>query len=181
MCYFYDSYMLIMSFKIGDKVSFIDENFEAVIKEIISDNILIVEDEHGFDRRCSSREIVLVEDNKYKDIEVDFYKDDRIDKKKNTTKKNKHIPVADLHMENLLDTHKHMSNHEIVMFQTDYCRKKIDGYLKRGIREFIIVHGIGTGKLKAEVRYILNSYPKLEYMDDHVGGYGVGATRVFVV
>ena len=73
-----------------------------------------------------------------------------------------------------------MTNHEIVTFQIDHLNKELIAFIEKGIKELVIVHGIGKGKLKKEVRYFLQGLPyEIEYMDDHVG-YGVGATRVFV-
>jgi dsDNA-specific endonuclease/ATPase MutS2 len=83
-------------------------------------------------------------------------------------------------MENLVDSHRNMTNHEIVLFQLEFFSKKLEGYMRNGVKEFIVVHGIGTGKLKQEVRYILHGYVNIEYMDDHYNSYGVGATRVFI-
>lgn len=170
-----------MTFQVGDKVTHIDQNFIGIIKEISSNGILLIEDEYGFDFHYTMDEVVLVDSSKYEKVYVSQFKEfDITEEKKKAQKRKKHIPVVDLHMENLVSSHTHMSNHEIVMFQLEHFKKKLDVYTKRGIREFIVVHGIGSGKLKAEVRYILNGYPKLEYMDDHISGYGVGATRVFI-
>ena len=47
-----------MKFKLGDKVSFLNETGTAVVKKIISDFLVLVEDEDGFDRQCSIKELV---------------------------------------------------------------------------------------------------------------------------
>lgn len=168
-----------MSFQTGDRVSFIDEAGVYIV--IAVDGIkLTVVDEFGFERTCSQAEVVLVDKKQFDKIEVDPYQEEIQSKIVRPTRKKKHIPIIDLHMENLIDSHKHMSNHEIVMFQIDYFTSKLNGLIKNGVKELVVVHGIGTGKLKSEVRFVLNGYPKLEFMDDHYASYGVGATRIFV-
>jgi len=73
-----------------------------------------------------------------------------------------------------------MANHEIVLFQLDNCKKQLDKHIERGTNQLVIVHGVGKGRLREEVRYLLNSYPNIEYMDEHWSDKGIGATKVFV-
>lgn len=169
-----------MQFKVGDKVSLLDENFYAFVIKVLENNILLLEDQDGFERKCSTNEVVKIEAERYQHIPIQVKKLDK-EESKRVVKRKKHIPVVDLHMENLVDSHSGMTNHEIVLFQLKYFKNKLETYKRRGIKEFIVVHGIGSGKLKAEVRYILDGYLNIEYMDDHISGYGVGATRVYLV
>lgn len=83
-------------------------------------------------------------------------------------------------MENLLDSHGHMANHEIVLFQLNRCKREIDKHIEKGTTQLVIIHGVGMGRLKEEVRYLLNSYPNIEYMDEHYSDQGIGATKVFI-
>jgi dsDNA-specific endonuclease/ATPase MutS2 len=168
-------------FQKGDKISFLDEEGTAIVVEVLTSNSCIVEDEFGFDRTVSFKDLVLHEPHKFDKIVVDKFAINKERKKASTTSKiKKHTPVVDLHMENLVDSHRNMTNHEIVLFQLEFFSKKLEGYMRNGVKEFIVVHGIGTGKLKQEVRYILHGYVNIEYMDDHYNSYGVGATRIFI-
>lgn len=168
-------------FQKGDKVSILDEQGIVSIVEVLTPNSCLIEDEFGFDRIIATKDLVKYEPEKFKKVVVN-----RLPKQENSfsrnkvSKKKKHIPVVDLHMENLVDRHNHMTNHEIVLFQLEHFSNKLDGFMRNRVKEFIVVHGIGKGKLKQEVRYILHGYTNIEYMDDHFNGYGVGATRVFI-
>lgn len=170
-------------FQKGDKVSILDEQGVVLVVEVLTSNSCLIEDEFGFERTIATKDLVKYEPEKFKKVVVnrlprreETYKSTE----KTTSKKKKHIPVVDLHMENLVEKHSHMTNHEIVLFQLDHLNKKLEGFMRNRVKEFVVVHGIGKGKLKQEVRYILHGYRNIEYMDDHFNGYGVGATRVFI-
>lgn len=169
-------------YQVNDEVTFLDEVGVFKIIEIISENIFLVEDEHGFDRKCSSNEITLYKKNAFDGLEIETFENRnvKVNPFLQSKKREQYAPKIDLHMENLMDSHTHMSNHEIVLFQLDKCRKELDKHINNGTKEFVIVHGIGNGKLKEEVRYLLDSYPSLTYMDEHYSARGMGATKVFI-
>ena len=169
-------------FKPGNKVSFLDEVGDYVVIKQCNDGNYVVMDEHGFERSCNENDISLVNEKAFDGVEVETF-ENRYEKANPFAKKRKktiNIPVIDLHMEHLMDTHKHMANHEIVLFQLDVCKKQLDKHIEKGTTQLVIVHGVGKGKLKEEVRYLLNSYPEIEYMDEHFAEKGIGATKVFI-
>ena len=169
-----------MEFVIGDKVSLIDSTEEFIVIKV-DDNKIKVVDDFGFENIFSKNELVIINQAQFKNIPIEVKPE--IVHKTSTTKskkKKQEVPVIDLHMENLVSSHKAMTNHEIVTFQIDHLNKELTTFIEKGYKELIVVHGIGKGKLKKEVRYFLQGLPyEIEYMDDHVG-YGVGATRVFI-
>lgn len=169
-------------YQVNDEVTFLDEVGIFKIIEVVSESIFVVEDEHGFDRKCSVNEITLYKKNAFDGVSIETFenREVKVNPFAKPSKKGFQMPVVDLHMEKLMDSHKHMANHEIVIFQLDVCKREIDKHINRGTREFVIVHGVGNGKLKEEVRYLLNSYPSLSYMDEHYSARGMGATKVFV-
>ena len=169
-------------FRIGSKVTFLDEVGLYTITKVLSSDSFVVEDEHGFDRNCHLNEISLFEETAFDGVEIETFENRNV-KTNPFTKKGKksiNIPVIDLHIEHLMDSHKHMANHEIVLFQLDVCKRELDKHLERGTPQLVIVHGIGKGKLKEEVRYLLHSCPNIEYMDEHYSDKGIGATKVFI-
>ena len=85
---------------------------------------------------------------------------------------------VDLHIENLLDAWKTMSNGEIVVHQLAIARKRIDDAILQGKHRLVIIHGIGNGTLKAEIRKLINSYYGIRCEDGSFGKYGAGATLV---
>ena len=169
-------------YQVNDEVTFLDEVGVYKIIEVISTGIFMVEDEHGFDRKCSVNEITLYKKNAFDGVEMETFENRNVTVNPfiSSKKKGIQVPVIDLHMENLMDTHHHMANHQIVLFQLDYCKRGIDKHINKGTREFVIIHGVGNGKLKEEVRHLLHSYPSLSYMDEHYSDRGMGATKVFI-
>ncbi len=85
---------------------------------------------------------------------------------------------VDLHIENLLDNWKTMSNGEIVVHQLMIARQRIDDAILKGKHRLVIIHGIGNGTLKTEVRKLINSYYGIRFEEGSYGKYGAGATLV---
>lgn len=83
----------------------------------------------------------------------------------------------DIHIEELVDRHDHLSNGEIVNIQLSAVQKKIEECLSLRFKELVIIHGRGTGVLRSEVRRIIGSYG-LTYSDASFQKYGAGATLI---
>jgi hypothetical protein len=86
----------------------------------------------------------------------------------------------DLHIEELIDRHAGMSNGEIIQIQLKYFQKALDQAIAERYRKLIVIHGVGTGRLKEEVRIILSSYNNLRFHDGSYSKYGFGATEVLI-
>lgn len=169
-------------FRQGNQVMLLDEVGIYVVIEVKNDGTIVIEDEHGFDRSCLPQELSPYKENAFDHVEIETFENRNVKINPFAKERKKAInnPVIDLHMEYLMDSHGHMSNHEIVMFQLDVCRREIDKHMERGTTQLVIVHGVGKGKLKEEVRYLLQSYPNIEFMDEHYAEKGIGATKVFI-
>lgn len=85
---------------------------------------------------------------------------------------------VDLHIEHLLDSWKNMTNGEIVQHQLSVAREKIDDAILAGKHRLVIIHGVGGGTLKKEVRKLIGTYPGIRYEEGHFSVYGAGATLV---
>ena len=85
---------------------------------------------------------------------------------------------VDLHIEELVDDIRGMSNGEMLQMQLDHTRRKLDEAISRNCRRLILIHGVGNGRLKTEIRALLDNYVGLEYYDASYARYGVGATEV---
>lgn len=84
---------------------------------------------------------------------------------------------ADLHIEELIDDTSGMSNGEIITYQLRHFEKCLDEARQRRIKKFIVIHGIGKGKLKGEIQFLLKQ-EKIEHFDASYQRYGYGATEV---
>lgn len=88
--------------------------------------------------------------------------------------------VIDLHIEKIMDNHSHLSNAEILHFQLAEFEKWFELALLHNLPSMIIIHGVGKGKLKAEVHDLLKVKPSVKsFINQYSDFYGYGATEVF--
>jgi hypothetical protein len=86
----------------------------------------------------------------------------------------------DLHIEELIDNFNGMSNFEIIQIQLNSFKNVLDKAINGHCRKLIVIHGVGNGKLKQEVRNILSSHKNLRFYDGSYAKYGFGATEVLI-
>ncbi len=116
-----------------------------------------------------------------------FDKDEvlRVKKKKKQnlvtwSRSEKGIPVVDLHLHNIIDNEIGINDHTKVLIQLEYFDKAIQDVYRHRYTDFIIVHGVGKGRLRQEVRNRLQNYPNMTFYDAPLKEFGIGATRVNV-
>jgi hypothetical protein len=95
-----------------------------------------------------------------------------------------HIPkarsVVDLHIEKLMDRHSHLTNAEIIQFQLEAFEKWFELAQLNHLPSMIIIHGVGSGKLKNEVHDLLKVKKGVKsFINQYSDFYGYGATEVF--
>jgi hypothetical protein len=86
----------------------------------------------------------------------------------------------DLHIEELMDNYKGMSNAEIIQIQLKHFQTTLDTAISEHYRKLIAIHGVGNGRLKQEIITILSSYSNLRYHDASYSKYGFGATEILI-
>ncbi len=88
----------------------------------------------------------------------------------------------DLHIEELVDNHQNLSNGEIIQLQIARFETALEGGIRsNGKKKMIFIHGLGNGKLKFEIKKILDTkYTKLKYQDASFKEYGYGATLIYI-
>jgi DNA-nicking Smr family endonuclease len=88
---------------------------------------------------------------------------------------------VDLHIDELIDTTAGLSKGEIINLQLDKFKQVMKDNEKNKGRKVVFIHGVGNGKLKTEVRKLLDrQYKKHVYQDASFQGYGYGATMVII-
>jgi hypothetical protein len=88
---------------------------------------------------------------------------------------------VDLHIDELIDTTAGMSKGEIITLQLDKFKQVMADNAKNKGRKIVFIHGVGNGKLKTEVRKLLDrQYKKHQYQDASFQEYGYGATMVII-
>lgn len=88
--------------------------------------------------------------------------------------------VIDLHIENLLPSTRGMSNADIIITQLAALRDALRMAINSRQERLVVVHGLGTGKLKTEVHKVLEDTIEVKsYTNEWQAGYGFGATEVW--
>ena len=88
--------------------------------------------------------------------------------------------VIDLHIEKLSDDWKHLSNFEILTIQLKAFEKYY--YLATAHRQpnLIVIHGVGSGKLKDEIHEILKTKKETKtFVNQYHPNFGYGATEIY--
>jgi dsDNA-specific endonuclease/ATPase MutS2 len=167
--------------KVGDKVSFLSETGHGTILEI-QNNQAKVEDESGFLYWYTIDDLVafmsVTDQNLF---ETKFEKFEDIPKprsKENNIQEQTEEWKIDLHMENLVDYHGLMTNHEIVLTQLSHFNKFLKEAEKARINKMIVIHGVGSGKLKAEIKSIVQGIKGAEMYDADYQKNGAGASII---
>ena len=185
-----------MTFKIGDKVRFLNSDGYGIITKILSLNTVDLENNFGFQEEYKISELVPERSqNDYKTDNLSF--DNQLKSKINSDKTNKNLTdlkrkfnhiekygsndrvVIDLHIENLIDSYKGMSNGEILKIQMTRFKRFLNNSIDRRQRKVVVIHGVGEGVLRHEIRKELDIYhPYFEYYDASYEEFGYGATEI---
>ncbi len=88
------------------------------------------------------------------------------------------IPEIDIHLHEILENDFGMDDYDKLQYQLNYLKKEIARLRALHHTEIIVVHGVGKGRLREEVRTLLSTYADLADMEDaSFKRYGAGATR----
>ena len=185
-----------MTFKIGDKVRFLNSEGYGFITKVLENNKVELENNFGFEEIYNTNE--LVAERSQSDYHTDNKSfDNQIKSKINSDKKNKSLTdfkkkfnhlgkyvsndrvVIDLHIENLIDSYKGMSNGEILKIQMTRFKRFLNNSIDKRQRKVVVIHGVGEGVLRHEIRKELDIYhPYFEYYDASYEEFGYGATEI---
>lgn len=179
--------LIVMKFDVGEEVVFLYERGGGIIREIDAMNRAIIEDETGFERPFLFNEIGKKHSDNY-DLNDNFeYKVESDSITSNTMirseilqgrKKASEVWEIDLHIENLLESHRGMSNAEILHRQMTDFRAFFKRAQTKMIPKIVVIHGVGEGVLKNEIRMFLAKKDNLEFYDASYMDYGKGATEI---
>jgi hypothetical protein len=92
------------------------------------------------------------------------------------------IEEVDLHIHELIENHYNLSASEIIQTQLARFETALEGGIRSSsTKKMVFIHGLGNGKLKLEIRKILETkYTKFKYQDASFKEYGFGATLVYI-
>ena len=177
----------LSGFQIGEQVSFLYEKGTGIIVRFDVNNFIVVCDEDGFDRQFRANELAKIHGTEYHlpdDQVAQINEDDTISKMHHRifsetptgAKRPMDVWELDLHIESLIDSHKGMSNTEILNIQLKEMRSFFKKAQQKHVRKLVLIHGVGEGILKEEVRSFLAKQEGVEYFDADFREYGKGAT-----
>ncbi len=91
------------------------------------------------------------------------------------------IVEVDLHIGELLDDTRGMSNSEMLNYQLDKFREVMEQYKNKREQRIVFIHGKGDGVLrKAILDELKRKYPACRHQDASFQEYGFGATMVTI-
>lgn len=177
-----------MSFKVGEEVTFVYESGTGVIQRI-DKNLFYIEDETGFERPFKETEIAKIYGRDYQLGDEDVLQiteDESLEEVKHFVKQEKRSgylkPIdvweVDLHIEEHLASHSGLSNTQILSKQMSIFKSFFKNAKEKQIRKLVVIHGVGEGVLKDEVRTFLQGKSYVEFYDANYQEYGKGATAV---
>ena len=91
------------------------------------------------------------------------------------------VMEIDLHLEKLVDNEERLSDGEKLTFQLDYFERMLNTAIRLRKRKLVVIHGVGEGILREEVRKVLQYYEGCRFDDADPRRYGYGATAIDIV
>jgi len=168
-------------FKPGDRVNFLNETGGGIIARIVDEHTVEVTTADGFDFPYAISELVSAT------VEEDYQLSDKAFPRPSfqpkkvawIKEKNKSFPEIDLHIQELRESWRTLSNFEILQIQLDHFKHWMDKARGQRMEKIIFIHGLGEGVLRNELRNRLEEdYLNIEYFDAAFKTYGFGATEV---
>jgi hypothetical protein len=184
----------------GDRVSFLDEVGGGVVLQLLGSQVVRVRTDEGFVLDRSVRELVrsdrevLSALGRISDHQAGLIAaNDVLEEKRRrnvaqvrpgkTPRKPEDQGVAevDLHLHELVEDERTLSDGEKLEFQLRYFERALESAIRNGKRKLIVIHGVGEGVLREEVRRILQYYDGVQFHDADMRRYGTGATEVLIL
>lgn len=176
--------------KVGKVVGFLHEKGTAEIIEIRGKTILI-RDSDGFDREVLSSELIEIHSLNFDNIPVKANSESELEKAKGIIKSRQEEKVLkskqhqgivewelDLHIEELVDSISGLNATDMILKQLSSLKHKFNAAKNQRVNRLIVIHGVGEGVLKNEIRSFLAKQEGIEILDADFRKYGHGATLV---
>ncbi|PWH87124.1 Smr/MutS family protein [Brumimicrobium oceani] len=173
-----------MRFKIGEKVGFLREVGGGIVQSYKNDQIVIVEDETGFEREFMEEDLNSIIGDQSNILSSNFDINDVIEETVSYSDdlgditKNKDFWEIDLHTHVLMESERGLSNGQLLSHQLLEFKRFFRKAREKSIRKLVVIHGVGEGVLKSEIRQFLEGKEGIDFYDADFRKYGKGATTV---
>ncbi len=191
--------MVGRTFSKGDRIAFLDEVGGGVVLDLLGPGRLRVRTDDGFELVKLTKEVVLfdrqvaeqayrISDHQAGMVAANDVMEEKRRRKSSirpgkTPKKADDGGVAevDLHLHELVEDESRLSQGEKLRYQLAYFERSLEAAIRDGKRKLIVIHGVGEGVLREEVRKVLQYYENVRFHDGDMSRYGVGATEVEIL
>ncbi|QSS97495.1 Smr/MutS family protein [Psychroflexus sp. ALD_RP9] len=171
--------------RLGDQVEVLDDTITGKVVQLSSEFVTI-EDQDGFRFEVSKTEVVPI-----KPLDIQINADDvrdkiktdlNLGKTKSSQKSVRDVPIIeiDLHIHELVNNVKNMSNFDMLNLQLDTARHRLEQAIKSRHKRLVFIHGVGEGVLKQELETLFRRYDHIDFYDADFKTYGYGATEVYI-
>jgi hypothetical protein len=185
--------------KPGDRVVFVNEVGGGLVLRSTRPGHFLVRSDAGFELEMSGLSIVAVSgEERSRLARVSDHQagmvaaNDKLEEKRKrgsaprpgkTPKRPEDNGIAevDLHLHELVDDERQLSDGEKLEFQVRYFERALESAIRNGKRKLIVIHGVGEGVLREEVRRVLQFYDGVQFHDADMRRYGSGATEVLIL
>ena len=179
-----------MEFRVGDKVSLLDEESRGYILEILPKGDCRVELDDDFSTQmvvsasklAPYSDISTYKTNKIKKKDTLLYKGNASNAPKLSQQSlSKHVLEVDLHIEKLVGNKNSLMNGEMIEIQLRKVNQVLsENRNKRGLK-IVFIHGNGKGILRNEIiKFLKKNFPTLKFSDASMQKYGTGALEVII-
>ncbi|MBK6774520.1 MAG: Smr/MutS family protein [Flavobacteriales bacterium] len=188
-------------FRPGDKFIFLDEPGGGTVIELLSHNRAKVKTHDGFELEYALSALVPMKASADRYIVSDHQAqliaaNDRMEEeKKRQARKgaalrpgktaprpeDNSVAEVDLHLHELVEDETVISQDEKLRYQLAYFERSLEAAIRNGKRKLIVIHGVGEGILREEVRRTLQFYESVRFEDADPRRYGSGATEVTIL
>lgn len=191
--------MATAKLRIGDRVIYVDDVGGGTVLRHGKPGHVVVRTDDGFELEQPEKRLVAVrEEERRAQMRVSDHAvgmrvaNELLDEKHRrkpapqpgkTPKKTEDNSVAevDLHLHELVEDETRMSDGEKLEFQVRYFERALESAIRDGKRKLIVIHGVGEGVLREEVRKMLQYYDGVQFHDADMRRYGSGATEVVIM
>ncbi|MGC1631590.1 MAG: DNA mismatch repair protein MutS [Gelidibacter sp.] len=180
-----------MNFKNGDKVTVLDEAISGTVSKIDGSTIFIVTDD-GFLLDFNANELLKMDEKdtlkssifaEHSVREVLSEKEQHMSRKSVKVKpKDRNQPTmeVDLHIHNLTDNIRNLSNYDMLTLQLNTATRQLEFAISKRIQKIVFIHGVGEGVLKMELQTLFGRYDNIKFYDADFQKYGLGAMEVYI-
>ena len=191
-------------FEVGDLVKFLNDVGTATVLRV-EGNVVIVEDEDGFERSVERAELMdagdrdqdekkygnklpdvaqlltqEVGERRMKELQRDFEVRYQHAQATSMSRRDAHMEV-DLHIHELVDDQRGLADGAKLAIQMAHFDRMMDIAKREKLRRIVFIHGVGQGVLRHQIRTALDQHhPDCNYREGDPRRYGSGATEVWL-